>query len=203
MITIGITGGIGSGKSIVSTLMELSGIPVYIADEESKRLTQKSPAIRKGLTDLFGETIYTPNGLDKKKLAGFIFNDPEILQKVNNIIHPEVFKDFISWTELQQKNICALESAILFESGFNKFTDITLLVYAPEKIRIQRAMDRDQASMDEVKTRVNNQLSDDIKKEKANYIIYNDGVRALIPQVMAFIEKVQNTEEKGKQSNNS
>lgn len=203
MITIGITGGIGSGKSIVSTLMELSGIPVYIADEESKRLTQKSPAIRKGLTDLFGETIYTPNGLDKKKLAGFIFNDPEILQKVNNIIHPEVFKDFISWTELLHKNICALESAILFESGFNKFTDITLLVYAPEKIRIQRAMDRDQASMDEVKTRVNNQLSDDIKKEKANYIIYNDGVRALIPQVMAFIEKVQNTEEKGKQSNNS
>lgn len=203
MITIGITGGIGSGKSIVSTLMELSGIPVYIADEESKRLTQKSPAIRKGLTDLFGETIYTPNGLDKKKLAGFIFNDPEILQKVNNIIHPEVFKDFISWTELQHKNICALESAILFESGFNKFTDITLLVYAPEKIRIQRAMDRDHASMDEVKTRVNNQLSDDIKKEKANYIIYNDGVRALIPQVKAFIEKVQNTEEKGKQSNNS
>lgn len=203
MITIGITGGIGSGKSIVSTLMELSGIPVYIADEESKRLTQKSPVIRKGLTDLFGETIYTPNGLDKKKLAGLIFNDPEILQKVNNIIHPEVFKDFISWTEQQHKNICALESAILFESGFNKFTDITLLVYAPEKIRIQRAMDRDQASMDEVKTRVNNQLSDDIKREKANYIIYNDGVRPLIPQVKAFIEKVQNTEEKGKQSNNS
>lgn len=198
MITIGITGGIGSGKSIVSTLMELSGIPVYIADEESKRLTQKSPVIRKGLTDLFGETIYTPNGIDKKKLAGLIFNDPEILQKVNNIIHPEVFKDFISWAELQHKKICALESAILFESGFNKFTDITLLVYAPEKIRIQRAMDRDHASKEEVKTRVNNQLPDDIKKEKANYIIYNDGVRALIPQVKAFIEKVQNTEENGK-----
>jgi dephospho-CoA kinase len=198
MITIGITGGIGSGKSIVSTLMELSGIPVYIADEESKRLTQKSPVIRKGLTDLFGETIYTPNGIDKKKLAGLIFNDPEILQKVNNIIHPEVFKDFISWAELQHKNICALESAILFESGFNKFTDITLLVYAPEKIRIQRAMDRDHASKEEVKTRVNNQLPDDIKKEQGNYIIYNDGVRALIPQVKAFIEKVQNTEENGK-----
>lgn len=192
MITIGITGGIGSGKSMVSSLLELSGVPVYIADAESKRLTQNSPAIQKGLIELFGESIYMAEGLNKKKLAELIFSNPEALKKVNSIIHPEVYRDFTLWAQ-QQQSICAIESAILFESGFDRLTDITLLVHAPEKIRMQRAMDRDQTSKEKVINRMNSQLSDEIKKEKAGYIIYNDGKQALIPQVTAFIEKIKKT----------
>ena len=135
MKTIGITGGIGSGKSVVSALLELYGIPVYIADEESKRLTQSSPVIRKGLIELFDESIYTVDGLDKRRLASLIFGNPQMLKAVNSLIHPEVYKDYLQWAESKHTELCALESAILFESGFNKLADYTVMVYAPEEIR--------------------------------------------------------------------
>ena len=116
MIKIGITGGIGSGKSVVATLLRLYGIPVYIADEESKRLTNSSPVIRRALVDLVGEAVYDADGkLDKPRLANFIFGQPEHLARVNAIIHPEVNRDFLDWSERQEKAFCDIESAILFE----------------------------------------------------------------------------------------
>ena len=140
MIKIGITGGIGSGKSVVASLLALSGVPVYIADEESKWLTNNSPVIREKLTALFGPEIYTNEGLNKKLLASHIFNNPEQLQQVNQIIHPEVNRHFSAWVERQTSPLCAIESAILFESGFYKVVDISLMVYAPRELRIERAL---------------------------------------------------------------
>ena len=133
MIKIGITGGIGSGKSVVASLLALSGIPVYIADEESKWLTNNSPVIREKLTALFGPEIYTNEGLNKKLLASHIFNNPEQLQQVNQIIHPEVNRHFSAWVERQTSPLCAIESAILFESGFYKVVDISLMVSASKE----------------------------------------------------------------------
>ena len=183
MIKIGITGGIGSGKSVVATLLELSGIPVYIADTESKLLTATSPVIREKLIALFGEQLYTADGLDKKRLASHIFGNPERLEQVNAIIHPEVNRHFLAWTERQNTPVCAIESAILFESGFYKVVDISLMVYAPRELRIERALGRDSASREEIERRINSQMSDEEKKDRSDYVIYNDNRQALIPQV--------------------
>ncbi|MDD2437930.1 MAG: dephospho-CoA kinase [Massilibacteroides sp.] len=188
MIKIGITGGIGSGKSIVSELFRLYGIPVYIADVESKRLTETSPIIKKGLSDLAGNDIYTEQGLNKKKLATLIFNDKQMLNQVNKIIHPEVSCHFEHWVKQQTSSVCAIESAILFESGFNTFVDKTLLIFAPEALRIKRACKRDQTSAELVRQRIRNQLSDNIKKEWCDYVLYNDDKTALIPQIYALLK---------------
>ena len=187
MIKIGITGGIGSGKSVVATLLELSGIPVYIADTESKLLTATSPVIREKLIALFGEQLYTADGLDKKRLASHIFGNPERLEQVNAIIHPEVNCHFLAWTETQNTPVCAIESAILFESGFNRIVDTTLMVYAPMEVRIKRALERDVVSREEVIRRIESQLPDEVKKEKSDYVVFNDGKQALLPQITAFL----------------
>lgn len=190
MIKIGITGGIGSGKSVVATILSLYGIPVYIADEESKRLTNHSPIIRKKLIDLFGNAIYSEDKLNKKLLASYIFHDRLKLQEVNHIIHPEVNRHFIDWTKQQTTNICAIESAILFESGFNKIVDASLMVYAPKELRIKRASQRDSSSRSEIEKRINNQMSDEDKKELSDFVIYNDEKHLLIPQVVALIDQL-------------
>lgn len=187
MTKIGITGGIGSGKSVVASLLEIHGIPVYIADEESKLLTATSPVIREKLIALFGTDLYTSDGLNKKRLASFIFSNPDSLRQVNAIIHPEVNRHFLAWTERQTRQFCALESAILFESGFNNTVDISLMVYAPLEIRLQRALKRDGVAREEIERRIQSQLPDETKKERSDYIIYNDGTQALIPQIAKFI----------------
>lgn len=187
MIKIGITGGIGSGKSVVASLLDLSGIPVYIADTESKRLTETSPVIREQLTALLGNDLYTEKGLNKKRLASSIFNSPDTLRQVNAIIHPEVNRDFSAWADQQRSPFCAIESAILFESGFDRFVDLSLMVYAPLELRIRRALCRDAVSRSEVIARIESQLPDEIKKERSDYTVYNDDRQALIPQIGAFI----------------
>lgn len=188
MIKIGITGGIGSGKSVIASLLELSGVPVYIADTESKRLTETSPVIREKLTALFGETLYKAERLDKKRLASLIFGNPERLKQVNAIIHPEVDRHFQAWAEKQNTPLCAIESAILFESGFNRTVDVSLMVYAPMEVRIRRVLERDAVSREEVVRRIDSQLPDEVKKEKSDYVIFNDDRQALLPQVAAFLD---------------
>ncbi len=187
MIKLGITGGIGSGKSVVSSLLEVLGIPVYIADNESKRLINASPIIKEKLINLFGKDIYIQNGVNKKLLASYIFTDSHLLEQVNAIIHPEVYIDFLKWSSLQTSNMCAIETAILFESGFDKGIDIAIMIYAPLAVRIDRVVLRDNLSREETLDRIKNQLSDEIKKSRSDYIIYNDGKRALIPQVENII----------------
>ncbi len=187
MIKIGITGGIGSGKSVIASLLNLYGIPVYVADTESKILTETSPAIKEKLTALFGDDLYTDKGLNKKLLASHIFTNPEYLQQVNAIIHPEVNNHFSAWTKAQASPICAIESAILFESGFNKVVDKSLMVYAPREIRIERAVLRDNTAREEIIRRIENQLPDETKRDRSDYVIYNDDKQALLPQVEKFL----------------
>lgn len=196
MVKIGITGGIGSGKSVVATLLRLYGIPVYIADEESKRLTNSSPVIRRALVDLVGEAVYDADGkLDKPRLANFIFGQPEHLARVNAIIHPEVNRDFLDWSERQEKAFCAIESAILFESGFDRIVDVKLMVLAPLEIRLERAIARDHASREALERRIKSQMADEEKASRSDFVIHNDGRQALIPQVENFIEWLKNRED--------
>lgn len=187
MIKIGITGGIGSGKSVVADLLEVYGIPVYRADAESKSLTDTSPCIRKRLIELTGPETYTPEGLNRPYLAHRIFSNPDLLQQVNAVIHPEVYRHYRTWTESQTSPITALESAILFESGFDRAVDVTLMVYAPKPLRIRRAMQRDQTTAEAVESRIANQLDDEIKKERATCIVYNEEKEPLIPQIERFL----------------
>lgn len=191
MKRIGITGGIGSGKSVVTQLLSLYGIPVYIADDESKKLTRESPVIREALIALFGYSIYTDQGLNKPMLASLIFKDDLLLKKVNSIIHPVVADDFKQWCDSRQNNtFCAIESAILYESGFDKLTDVSLMVYAPLEIRIERVLSRDRASKDAVENRIKSQMPDEEKSKLADFTIFNDGVQPLIPQVEKFLAQI-------------
>ena len=190
MTTIGITGGMGSGKSIVAALLTVYGIPVYDADSESKRLLLTSPTIRRGLTDLLGADIYSPDGttLRRTRMASLIFADPNLLARVNAIIHPEVGRDFDAWRARLTTSVCAMESAILFESGFDRRADLRLMVYAPEAIRLQRVMARDNATEAAARQRMQRQWPDERKIALSDAVITNDGRAALIPQVEAFVK---------------
>ncbi len=190
MIKIGITGGIGSGKSVVAQLLSVHGIPVYIADEESKKLTNTSPTIRERLIHIFGPDIYIHESLNKPLLAKAIFENKDLLLQVNQIIHPEVNKHFQAWRERLQQPCCAIESAILFESGFNKIVDVSLLVYAPLEIRIQRVLLRNRSTEESVRKRMESQIPDEEKKLWADYIITNDGTQPLLPQVEKFLSQI-------------
>ncbi|MDD2526243.1 MAG: dephospho-CoA kinase [Bacteroidales bacterium] len=188
MKKIGITGGIGSGKSVVSNLFRLMGVPVYDADAESKRIVNVDQKVRAGLVSLFGSDIYSPNGqLDKPKLAGFIFTDKESLLQVNRLIHPAVSRDFFIWSDRQATSIVAIESAILFDSGFNRLVDVSINVSAPKEQCFQRVMLRDGISHEQVLNRVNNQMTDKQRNTLADCTILNDGIHPIIPQVVHIL----------------
>jgi len=193
MIKIGITGGIGSGKSVVSSLLEMEAIPVYKADDESKRLVDTSRYIRKRIKALIDDSIYINDKLDRSRLASLIFSDEALLNKVNEIIHPVVKKDFEAWTSKQVSTCCGLESAILFESGFEKEVDVIVMVFAPVDLRITRVMLRDGLPEVEVIKRMNRQMPDEIKRQKADYVIINDDKHLLIPQIETFVELLTNS----------
>ncbi|GAP72293.1 dephospho-CoA kinase [Candidatus Symbiothrix dinenymphae] len=185
MTTIGITGGIGSGKSIVSKLLDINGIPVYDSDREAKRLTANSPAIREKLTARFGTGLYSDGQLDKTRLASLIFNDKTALEYVNSVIHPEVARDFSEWKKQHEatNRAVALESAILFESGFAQLTDVTVTVSAPLQTKIERVKRRDNLSEQAITERISNQMTDEVRAQLADYALVNDDRQALIPQV--------------------
>lgn len=187
-IKIGITGGIGSGKSVVSRLLETMGIPVYIADTESKRLTNTDPFIRKDLSALLGEEVYEGAELNKPLLAAYLFGDAEHAAQINGIIHPRVKKDFRRWTE-ERSGLpwVGMESAILIESGFAAEVDVVVMVYAPLETRIERAMRRDSATRELVMKRIRSQMSDEEKRKQADFVIVNDNDTPLMPQVMELI----------------
>ncbi|KAA6347731.1 Dephospho-CoA kinase [termite gut metagenome] len=187
-IKIGITGGIGSGKSVVSRLFELMGIPVYISDTESKRLTVFDPFIRKKLTNLLGEEVYKNGELNKLLLASYLFENPDKTKTINNIIHPYVREDFQRWVaEHSSYPTLAIESAILMESGFTQEVDVILLIYASEELRLERVMKRTSSSRELIVKRIRSQMCDEEKMKLADYIIINDGEMPLIPQVESIL----------------
>lgn len=191
MIKLAITGGIGSGKSVVSEILRLYGIPVYIADDESKRLTESSDDIREKLTEKFGNNIYEGGKLNKPLLASIIFNDKEKLKTVNSIIHPVVRADLSDWLEsYADSKIIASESAILFESGFNAMFDKVITVYTPLEIRIKRIMSRNNTSYDNAKQRIESQMPDEEKVKLSDFVIYNSGNISLIQQIESVLTKL-------------
>ena len=201
MIRIGITGGIGSGKSYVCRLLQQRGIPVYSCDDEAKRLMQESPFIRERLCQLIGSDAYIGQELNKPVIAQFLFADSQHSTQVNQIIHPIVRKDFTEWTQRQNVPIVAQESAILFEAGFQDTVDVTLLVYAPHSLRLQRAMKRDHATSEQIEARMAQQMDEEEKRLRADYCILNDGTANLDEQIERLLTQLQKTKLLNKLSN--
>ena len=195
MKVIGITGGIGCGKSYVSAKMQLRGIPVYDSDSRAKLLTATDPVIKEELTKVVGPTLYCPCGcgvMQKEVLAKFIFGNPENMARVNAIIHPRVRADFKRWADgLGRKEFCVLESAILFESGFDSEVDYKVCVDAPLALRIKRCVKRDGVAEQAIVARINSQMDQDEKCKLADFVIVNDDVRDLAPQIDALIDNVR------------
>ena len=197
MVVIGMTGGIGCGKSYVSDKMKLRGIPVYDSDTRAKLITATDPVLKLELTRLVGPTLYCPCGcgeMQKDVLARFIFGNPDNLAKVNAIIHPRVKEDFRQWADAQKgKDFCILESAILFESGFDGEVDFKVCVDAPLELRVRRCMERDKSTNEAVMERINNQMDQAQKCSLADFVIVNDGRDVLEPQIDALIDKCKKT----------
>lgn len=192
MIKIAITGGIGSGKSYVSHLLEEMNIPVYNADNEAKRLTLTDEGIRRELVALLGEEVYKDGALNKPLLASYLFSDPVHAAQINAIIHPRVREDFAAWAEqLGGCEVAGMESAILYEAAFENTVDAVVMVYAPVDLRIQRAMYRDGASEEQVRARIAAQMDDEEKCRRADFTVVNDGVHPLLPQLNAIIEQLK------------
>ena len=193
-ITIGITGGIGSGKSYVSAIIrEKFGIPVYDCDKEAKRLTASDAEIRCKLIQLVGPETFNGEELVRQHLADFLFGSEENARKVNAIIHPAVLRDFKQWARKQQQPVVALESAILFESGFNKSVDRVLFVDAPEEVRLRRAMQRDSATEQQISARMKMQQPE-LHRQQADYVVHNssdDDIRLLV-QLTEIINLIAN-----------
>lgn len=175
MKLIGLTGGIGSGKSTVGTLLEHKNIPVYYSDKRAHDIMNESEKIISSLKKEYGEDIYVDGILDREKLGNLVFADQKKLHALNALVHPEVFRDFDEWKKTQTSEIIMKEAAILFESGSYQECDIVLTVSAPEEIRIRRTMERDQMSREKVLERISKQWSDEMREEKSDYIIRNDG----------------------------
>jgi dephospho-CoA kinase len=185
MLRVGLTGSIGSGKTLVASIFEALGVEVFYADAEAKLLFG-DPEVKAEITGQFGDHILDEHSqIVNKRLAAIVFNDPPSLMKLNAIIHPRVMQRLLMWFESRQSRPYAIqEAAILFESGFSKECDAVVTVSAPEKIRVKRVMERDHISREEVLLRMKNQWTDEEKRSKADYIIVNDGKRMVIPQVL-------------------
>lgn len=192
MLKVGITGNIGSGKTIISSLFRLLGVPVFEADTVAKNLMDTDPEIRQSLIHLLGSDIYGPGGtIDRKKMAGIIFNDPILLDKVNGVIHPEVKKSFKEWVKIQQAPYVIHEAAILFESGFNKLMDYNILITAPELLRLKRVMERNKLTEGQVRERIKRQWTEEKKTGLADFVIINDDQHMVIPQVLMVDKKLR------------
>ena len=192
-LKVGLTGNIGSGKSTISKIFSALDIPIYYADNEAK-LVLNSPVIYNKLISVFGEQIsLKKDSIDKTKLASIVFNDPNSLQILNNIIHPEVHKRFIKWLEAYKlSKYVIMEAAILFESGFDKYVDFSINVHADKSIRSERVVKRDNIDINSVLARMQNQLSDEKKIKLADYTIDNNGNKMVLPQVLKIHEYLKN-----------
>ena len=187
---IGLTGGIGSGKSTIAGYFKEFGVPVYIADEEARKLMD-DPGIIQKVQSVFDENVVENNALNRKKIADLVFSAPEKLKKLNSVIHPEVKKHFLEWVnDHKDKPFVIKEAAILFESGTYKDCDKIIVVTAPEEIRVQRVMKRDKVTKEQVLDRINHQWPDEKKVELADYVIQNIDFKESKQKVSEILKKL-------------
>ncbi|MEG2177922.1 MAG: dephospho-CoA kinase [Bacteroidales bacterium] len=192
MLRIGLTGGIGSGKSTIAKIFSSMGTPVYAADIESKKIAER-PFVQQQIISHFGTSICTHSKIDNNKLASIVFNKTNELTFLNALLHPLIEDDFILWCKKQEKHApyILMEAAILFESGMDKFMDYTLTVEAPLSMQIERCVKRNGSTPTEVEARIKNQMSAELRRKKANLTLINDEKHPLLPQVLLAQKQIQ------------
>ena len=186
MLKIGITGNIGGGKTTVSKIFEVLGIPVFYADDAAKKVMVEDPILIDALKEAFGAEAYFNDGaLNRKHIASIVFNNETELVKLNSIVHPAVFRAFDNWVvQVKSAPYVMKEAALLFESSSYKMCDYSIMVTAPLELRVARVMQRDRLTRDEVESRNARQFSEEKKIQLANYVIRNDDTKLVIPQVL-------------------
>ena len=190
VLRVGLTGGIGSGKSTVAQIFEVLGIPVYYADVAAKRLMNENAELRSAVINIFGEQAYANKILDRKYISSVVFSDPAKLELLNSIVHPATKKDGEAWMQQQTSPYAIHEAALIFEAKVSERLDCVIGVSSPLELRIKRSMERDKVSHDEVLKRMEQQLDEDIKMSKSDYVLINDEQQLLIPQVLELHEKL-------------
>jgi dephospho-CoA kinase len=191
MVRVGLTGGIGSGKSTVAHVFEILGIPVYYADKEAKRLMSEDPEIRKEVIKHFGEEAYADNLINRRFIAEIVFKDKQKLQLLNSLVHPITIARAEEWMQRHQTPYVIKEAALIFESGSQETLDYVIGVSAPLNIRIQRTMKRDEVNREEVLNRMRNQIQESIKMRLCDFVIRNDDQHLVLPQVLALHERLK------------
>lgn len=194
MVRLGVTGGIGSGKSVVCRLLQMLDVPVYDSDSRAKWLMANSLALRERLCARFGTEIYEGGVLQRRVLAERVFSDAEALATLNAIVHPAVAEDFCVWAaerEAEGADVVVLESAILLSSGFDGFVDRCVAVVAPEELRVARAVARDGASVEQIEARIAAQMSQQEVASRCDYVIVNDEESMLWPQVLSLVAELR------------
>jgi dephospho-CoA kinase len=194
MLRIGLTGGIGSGKSTVAKIFEVLGVPLYYADEAAKRLMNENEELKQKIQQAFGNDTYTNGNLNRAALAAIVFNAPGKLEQLNALVHPVTFTDAAIWLQkletpgVQAPPYAIKEAALIFESGAQEWLDYVIGVFAPAPLRIQRVIQRDHISREEIMARMNKQMNEETKMRLCNFVITNDEQQLLIPQVLALHE---------------
>jgi dephospho-CoA kinase len=187
---LGVTGGIGSGKTSVCKVFSVLGIPVFFADPEANMVMNSDENIIREIKKLAGDDLYSEGVLDRQKLASIIFNDQKLLRKVNSLVHPAVFDNFVRWTEDQDTPYVIMEAAILFESGASELVDRVATVIAPVEERIARVTQRNTLTREQVVERINNQIKDSERIKRSDYIINNSENDMIIPVIIKIHEDI-------------
>lgn len=190
MLKVGLTGGIGSGKSTVAKVFEVLGIPVYYADTAAKKIMHEDEALKTSLREHFGEAIYKEGQLDRSLLSSLVFSNKEKLELLNSLIHPATISAGLRWMEAQTAPYAIKEAALIFESGSQEHLDIVIGVYAPTALRIQRVMERDKITREEIQRRMQHQLDEEMKMKLCDVVIINDEQQSVISQVLQLHEKL-------------
>ena len=190
MVRVGLTGGIGSGKSTVAQIFEVLGIPVYYADIAAKKIMNEDEGLRLAITNIFGNQAYANNTLDRKYISSIVFSDPAKLQQLNALVHPATKKDGEAWMQQQTSSYAIHEAALIFEAKVSDRLDLVIGVSSPIELRIKRAMERDKVSREEVLKRMEQQLDEELKMSKCDFVLINDEQQLLIPQVLELHEKL-------------
>lgn len=189
MLKIGLTGGIGSGKSTVAGIFKVLGIPVFDADANTKIIMESDATLQTGIRSLFGNDSFIDGRLNRKFIAEIVFRNPEQLEKLNALVHPAAIRAAEAWADKQKSAYVIKEAALFFEAGSAEGMDYIIGVYAPKHIRIKRVMDRDAVSREAVLDRMNKQIQEEIKMRLCDYVILNDDQHLLIPQVLQLHEQ--------------